>query len=74
MMNDWYQRMVDTLQLNGKGEAPSRPTSARCACFLSSTRKPRVEPVRSVRDEPPGPDKNAYDAGSLLQHGGASAS
>ena len=20
MMNDWYQRMVDTLQLNGKGE------------------------------------------------------
>ena len=19
MMNDWYQRMVDTLQLNGKG-------------------------------------------------------
>jgi integrase/recombinase XerD len=20
MMNDWYQRMIDTLQLNGKGE------------------------------------------------------
>ena len=20
MMNDWYQRMIDTLRLNGKGE------------------------------------------------------
>ena len=40
MMNDWYQRMIDTLQLNGKGERTQRRTRARCACFLSSMTKP----------------------------------
>jgi len=42
MMNDWYQRMVGTLQLNGKENEPSKPTLARCACSLSSMTKPRI--------------------------------
>jgi len=34
MMNDWYQRMVDTLQLNGKGER-TQQAYARSVRMLS---------------------------------------
>ena len=40
MMNDWYQRMVDTLQLNGKGERTQQilhPLGAHASQFYEKT-------------------------------------
>ena len=34
MMNDWYQRMIDALQLNGKGER-TQQAYARAVRMLS---------------------------------------
>jgi len=41
-MNDWYQRMVATLQLNGKGERTQQAYTRRSVCFVSSTIKPPI--------------------------------
>ena len=41
-MNDWYQRMIAILQLNGKGERTQQAYTRRCACSLSSMTKHRI--------------------------------
>ncbi len=45
MMQDWYDKMVKALQLNGKGErSQSRLGGTLCACSSTSIVKPPINP------------------------------
>ena len=49
MMQDWYDKMVKALQLNGKGNALNMLTPALCACSSTSIVKPPINPNPSGR-------------------------
>ena len=50
MMTNWYERSINMLQLNGKGERTQEAYTPPCGCSPSSMARPRIEsPKRNFR-------------------------
>jgi hypothetical protein len=59
-MNDWYQQMVATLQLNGKGERTQQAYTRSVRISRSSTAKPGLGfGTRTPRVFPPAQKRHA---------------